>query len=77
MKAIHAELRGVQKQGDRLNPLLSEVSEKQGLICGDDTHADLKKIMQRESSKLVDSFPPNSFQRLFWEQQLQSAMPKV
>ena len=76
MKAIHAELRRVQKQRDRLKLQLSEASEKQGLILDDDTHADLKKIMLKESRKRVESLPPNSFQRLFWEQQLQSASVK-
>lgn len=51
MKAIHAELRRVQKQRDRLKLQLSEASEKQGLILDDDTHADLKKIMLKEGSK--------------------------
>ena len=60
MKAIHAELRRVQKQRDRLKLQLSEASEKQGLILDDDTHADLKKIMLKESTHRGRPYRPQA-----------------
>ena len=39
------------------------------MTVSEETHNHLATVIERNSD-IVDSLPPNSFQRLFWEQQL-------
>ena len=45
---------------------------KVGVTVDSDTHNDLKKIMEEEEKKSPNRFH-NSFQQIFWDQQLEAA----
>ena len=73
MKKLHYELRRVQKQRDRLKRQLESAVDVHGEIVDEQIHNDLKQIIQTEGGKLMERTHPNSFQRVFWQQQLDAA----
>ena len=55
---------------------LEELSEIQGENVDSSLHGDLLRIMNSENEAIRQSFPNDSFARLFWEQQLREASLK-
>ena len=60
----------------RLRERLDRAIEERGVEVDADLHDDLIKTMNEENTlDLVNHYDPDSFQRIFWEQQ-QQAMKK-
>ena len=59
-----------------LKARLEKLSEKQGENLDSRLHGDLLGIMNSENESIRQSFPNDSFARLFWEQQLHAASLK-
>ena len=76
MRNLHKKLRQTQKQRDRLKVKLEEAVERQGVQVDADTNDDLCSIIQSEAVKVKEAFPPDSFQRVFWEQQVDALSRK-
>ena len=70
---LHSEFHRIQKQQDRLKQRLEAVVKMQGVAVDEQTHDDLKQIIRMEGSKLMEKTAPNSFQRVFWQQQMDAA----
>ena len=71
MANLQQELSRIRKQNMRLKAKVAEESESIGVTVDSDMHQDLEKIMEEEEKK--PTCHQNSFQRLFWEQQLNAA----
>ena len=67
------KFRKLQKQRDRLKKRLEMVVEAQGITVDQQTHDDLKQIVKTERSNLIEKAAPSSFQRVFWQQQMDAA----
>ncbi len=76
MRNLHEKLRQTQKQRDRLKAKLAMVVERQGVEVDSGTNDDLCSITQSEAVKVMEAFPPGSFQRIFWEQQVDAVSRK-
>lgn len=72
LQRLHHSARMSRKQADRLKTRLAEVIEQRSSIVNDELHSDLTQIMQENSEKVLDAYPPDSFARIFWEQQFQA-----
>ena len=70
---LHNEFRKLQKQRDRLKKRLEMVVEAQGITVDQQTHDDLKQIVKTEGRNLMEQAAPSSFQRVFWQQQMDAA----
>ena len=49
---------------------LAAAIQEHGTPVDSELHEDLSQIMQDNTSKILDAYPPDSFARMFWEQQL-------
>lgn len=77
LSQLHQQYRSVSKQLDRLKKKIAEASEVSGVTLDEQTHEDFKKMMtSSESSVVFDSLPKDSFQHLFWQQQVEAASKK-
>ena len=76
MRNLHDKLRKVQKQRDRLKDKVSRLVEKQGITVDEKLHGDLKNIIQSEGSKRMKGGESNTFQHIFWQQQVHAASKK-
>lgn len=63
----------MQLQIKRLQTKISDIIAKRGLSLDEDTADDLTKIVEQEDGVVKKSFPENSFQSIFWEQQKQAS----
>ncbi|KAL5506392.1 hypothetical protein EMCRGX_G008018, partial [Ephydatia muelleri] len=72
LRNLHKEHENVRRKYERLKKRLALYCDSDGGVEVDDTlHQDLKVIMQENSSKF--SLSPDSFEKVFWEQQEQAA----
>ena len=72
LRNLHKEHENVRRKNERLKKRLALYCDGDGGVEVDDTlHQDLKVIMQENSSKF--SLSPDSFEKVFWEQQEQAA----
>ena len=72
MANLQRELCRIRRQRNRLQEKVDQELEKVGVTVDSDTHNDLKKIMEEEEKKSPNRFH-NSFQQIFWDQQLEAA----
>jgi len=75
MKDVRHQYRILSKQNDRLKAKIVAAAEATGITVDETTHADLVAVTL-ESNKFTHDFPPDSFQRVFWEQQMEAAKQK-
>ena len=61
------------KQINRLKEKLETTAEKEGVILNEKDHEEMKGILNSENCSIIKKHPPNSFERLFWEQQLKAS----
>ena len=73
LSTMHQALRTCQRQISRLRTRLSEVTAVVGEVMSQDTHESLVSIMAENESSIYKNFPPNSFGRIFWDQQKKAA----
>lgn len=69
---MHHQYRVVSKQLDRLKRKIAAEAEVVGITLDAEAHDDLK-VTAMECSKFLDGLAENSFQRIFWQQQLEAA----
>ena len=69
LSALHQAARTAQQQVRRLKARLEEQLTTVGEIVDEPTHAGLESIMEDSESIIHDRFPPESFGRIFWDQQ--------
>lgn len=73
LSALHQAARTAQQQVRRLKARLEEELTTAGEIVDEHTHAGLESIMADSESIIHDCFPPDSFGRIFWDQQKKAA----
>ena len=71
MKVMKREVRALQLKCNRLRSKIVELTEQKGVYIDENTEKDLVTIME-ENNSVVDKFPEQSFQRLFWQQQMEA-----
>ena len=69
MANLQKELCRISKERNRLKEKIVQESQNLGVTVDEDMHNDLRKIMEEEEEKNPNRFH-NSFQQIFWEQQL-------
>jgi hypothetical protein len=48
---------------------MTKFSKKRTVLVDSEFHHDLLTICKESSAQIADNYPPDSFQRMFWEQQ--------
>ena len=73
LQRMHSELRRTELQKNRLKLKLNEAVEKDGVVVDPVIHADLQNIMSIHEKNIVETYPEDSFQHIFWMQQQKAA----
>jgi hypothetical protein len=74
---LQHQYRAVSKQLDRLKKKIADASEVSGVSLDEQSHEDLKELASSsESSAFFDKLPKDSFQSIFWQQQVEAASKK-
>ena len=76
LQRMHSELRCNVWKNKRLRAKLERVVEEEGVSTDTETHEDICAIMNSNESRIVNSYPEDSFERLFWQQQQVAARVK-
>lgn len=58
-----------QQQSKRLRERLESVIGERGVQVTEELHEDLVTTMENSTPGIVEQYPPDSFRRIFWEQQ--------
>ena len=72
----HHLYRNTEKQLARIKSKIAEDTERRGVTLDEQAHKGLHEIMSSENDRILQAYPPDSFPRLFWAQQLQAASLK-
>ena len=74
---LHTQFRLTTKQLNVLKKRIEAACEEEaGVLVDDDTHDDLKSIMEANDSNVTSLNSADSFLRIFWDQQKQAAAVK-
>ena len=73
LSIMHKEFQKAQRQVCKLQACLSEATAAVGEVVSLDTPESLKSIMTKNESSVHKKFPPDSFARLFWDEQKKAA----
>jgi len=76
MSRLHQEVRSTKEELATLTARLEKFSDNCGENIDVQTHHDLITIMETRVEEIHQRFPSNTFQRLFWDQQLKAARLK-
>lgn len=76
LQRMHSELRANHLKKERLKAKLERVVEEEGITVDSETHTDICAIMTSAESQVMDKYPEDSFQYLFWKQQQEAARLK-
>ena len=68
-----ARIRGQSRQISRLKQRLKEDFEVNSITVSEENGVDLTQIVEQNTS-FIDKLPPDSFKRLFWEEQKRALM---
>ncbi len=77
MSQLRTELKGKAKEVESLKKRLQKSTTQNGIFIDNTTEDDLEKIMTEKTEEVRQKFAPDSFQRLFWDQQLDSLKVNV
>ena len=69
LRNLHHCLRLAKQQIRRLKVKIESLIEKEGILLEENDAADISTVFSEVSSTVDKSFPPNSPQRIFWDQQ--------
>ena len=72
VKEVHHQYRLLSRQHDRLRSKIAAAADRADIIVDKETHKDLVAITT-DSAKFLEDLPPDSFQRIFWQQQVDAA----
>ena len=75
VKEVHHQYRLLSRQHDRLRRKIATAADNANFVVDEETHNDLISITAG-SAKFLDDIPPDSFQRIFWQQQVEAAAQK-
>ena len=67
---LHCSMKILKQQITRLETRLKRLTESEGLSLREDDVADLSAIFQEVSPTVDERYPPESPQRIFWDQQM-------
>lgn len=70
---VHSLQHNTSRKLQRLQARIAASTEKDGVDLDETSHADVTAIMEQCSETVTSKYPPNSFQQVFWQQQLQAA----
>lgn len=73
LQRLHSELRSNVRKKERLREKLDMVVEEEGVTTDTEIHTEICAIMDSNKSSIVDSYPKDSFECLFWQQQQEAA----
>lgn len=76
LQRLHQSTRLCRKQVGRVKARLAAAIEKRGILVDSELHDDLTVIMKENSAQVLEAYPPDSFARIFWEQQLRATSLK-
>jgi len=63
----------MQKRIDHLKTKLGQAVQSEGVVLNDSDHEEMKSILNSEHLGIKKKYPPSSFERPFWEQQLKAS----
>lgn len=69
MRLMKKEIRALQLECNRLRRKIEVLTERKGVYVDEKIEEDLVTIMRDENDTVVEEFPENSLQRIFWQQQ--------
>ena len=73
MKLLHGEIVIIKKQRDRLKERLQVKLETDAISLDPMSHGDMRQILQIEGQAFLESETTTTFQRIFWQQQMDAA----
>ena len=73
---LKAELDHSKREIDRLKAKIKSLQEDGGVCIDDKLEQDLQTIMEEKTDEIREMYPPGSFLRLFWDQQLMAVQTK-
>ena len=73
MKILHNEMIKIKKQRDRLMEKVRVKLQENAILLDQKSHDDMKTIIETEGQVFIEKEPMNSFQRVFWQQQVEAA----
>ena len=76
LSRVHSAARVVQRHISRLEERVSKVITDVGEVVDKDVHQGLTSIMSENEPSIYESFPPDSFGRIFWDQQTKALQAK-
>ena len=76
MSHLHQDVRSTKEDIVKLTAKLEKFADNCGVSVDAQTHQDLLAVMETKVEDIQQKFPSNSFQRLFWDQQLKAARSK-
>lgn len=74
LSQLHQAVRTAQKRVSRLVTQLEKVTTTVGESLDPKTHSDLQSIVRESEPEVYKRFPPESFGRIFWDQQKKAAL---
>ena len=69
LRRLHYENKVAKLQVSRLEKKITELTATNGVQLDSELHDDMKEMIAEATNKIHQSFQPNTFQHLFWEQQ--------
>jgi len=69
LRRLHCENKIAKLQVSRLEKKIMELVATNGIQLDNGLHDDMKEIVAEATNEIHQSFQPNTFQRLFWDQQ--------
>jgi len=66
---MQADKKITKLQVFRLAKKIAELSAANGVLLDNELHNDMKVMIEEATEEIEQTYQPNSFQRLFWEQQ--------
>ena len=73
MRRLHTQVKVSQQRVRRLTTKLAERTELNGVIVDPDMQSDLSTITKEVTTSVMMKHPPESFERIFWEQQIKAS----
>ena len=73
LRATHDLQRNTQKKLERLKTKITQSVEKSGVELDAPSHGDLVRVVEECTEAALSNHPSNSFQHVFWQQQLECA----
>lgn len=77
LSRLHAATRNTKKSITHMQARLAEVSETSGISVDPGIHDDMVTVMEAHTQDIHQRHAPDTFARLFWDQQLQASRAKT